>query len=76
MNCRENDSIWKAAHGSELTLYRIMLNVLTNVPLLSLTDTAAEDLWRVHNILFSAVFKKKKQQRERKVQFILHERAF
>lgn len=27
-----------------LTLYRIILSVLTNVPLLSLTDTAAEEL--------------------------------
>lgn len=27
-----------------LTLYRIILSVLTNVPLLSLTETAAEEL--------------------------------
>lgn len=30
--------------GFVLTLYKIMLSVLTNVPLLSLTETAAEDL--------------------------------
>lgn len=30
--------------GFVLTLYKIILSVLTNVPLLSLTETAAEDL--------------------------------
>lgn len=33
---------------SILTLYRIILSVLTNVPLLSLTETAAEELRREH----------------------------
>lgn len=54
-----------------LTLYRIILSVLTNVPLLSLTETAAEELRRETHLsccyFFSSLSPKSKAQVCRRV---------